>query len=170
MQATLTYRLFLIAFSVLALPCSALAAPKTIGTFKSWEASAYAEGGDRRCYIVSRPYDIEPKRVRRGDTYIMVSYRPNAVRKNDISLVIGYPYAKDSSARIEIGADTFSLPTGDEFAWTDGARTTVRMIDAMKREREMVVRGMSQRGTETMDKYSLMGFTAAYQAMTNACQ
>jgi hypothetical protein len=31
------------------------------------------------------------------------------------------------------------------------------------------VRGTSTKGTYSLDTYSLLGFTAAYQAMTDAC-
>ena len=33
----------------------------------------------------------------------------------------------------------------------------------------MVVRGVSSRGTQTTDTYSLSGFTAAYRAINTAC-
>ena len=43
------------------------------------------------------------------------------------------------------------------------------IIDAMKAGKEMNVVGYSQRGTETTDSYTLIGFTKAYDALQNEC-
>ena len=39
----------------------------------------------------------------------------------------------------------------------------------MKRGTDMTVRGTSTRNTFSLDTYSLLGFTAAYDAMIEAC-
>jgi len=39
----------------------------------------------------------------------------------------------------------------------------------MIRGAEMVIAGESSRGTQTTDTYSLLGFTAAHEAMNEAC-
>ena len=44
------------------------------------------------------------------------------------------------------------------------------MIAAMKRGSQLKVRGTSTRDTYSLDTYSLLGFTAAYNAMLNACK
>ncbi len=43
-------------------------------------------------------------------------------------------------------------------------------VDAMKRGTEMVVRGISSRGTRTTDTYSLSGVTAAMNEIDKACK
>jgi len=39
----------------------------------------------------------------------------------------------------------------------------------MRRGGTLVVKGTSSRGTDTTDRYSLMGFTAAHNAISQAC-
>jgi hypothetical protein len=39
----------------------------------------------------------------------------------------------------------------------------------MKRGTDMTVRGTSVKNTYSLDTYSLLGFTAAYKAMIDAC-
>ncbi len=43
------------------------------------------------------------------------------------------------------------------------------MVDAMKKGSGMMVHGISARDTETIDTYSLQGFTKAYNAIGEAC-
>ena len=43
------------------------------------------------------------------------------------------------------------------------------LVEAMKRGSSMTVRGTSTRGTYSLDTYSLKGFTAAIEAMRDAC-
>ena len=50
--------------------------PKLLGSFNTWDAFSYREKGSKVCYIVSSPQDREPKNVRRGDIYAMVTHRP----------------------------------------------------------------------------------------------
>ena len=44
------------------------------------------------------------------------------------------------------------------------------MVAAMKRGSRMVVHGVSSRGTNTKDTYSLNGFASAYRAISNKCK
>ena len=43
------------------------------------------------------------------------------------------------------------------------------IINAMKAGKSMKVVGYSQRGTETIDTYSLIGFTKAYDSLKQDC-
>ena len=43
------------------------------------------------------------------------------------------------------------------------------IINAMKAGKGMTVVGYSQRGTETTDTYTLIGFTKAYEALQKDC-
>ena len=54
-------------------------------------------------------------------------------------------------------------------AWLDDDKDTARLLTAMRAGRELVVEGTSNRGTRTVDRYSLYGFTAAHRAIGKAC-
>ena len=43
------------------------------------------------------------------------------------------------------------------------------IVDAMKAGKAMTVVGYSQRGTETTDTYTLIGFTKAYHSLQQDC-
>jgi hypothetical protein len=61
------------------------------------------------------------------------------------------------------------LFTRGEHAWTKSREADEALINAMKRGSNMTVRGTSAKRTYSLDTYSLLGFTAAYQAMVDAC-
>jgi hypothetical protein len=62
------------------------------------------------------------------------------------------------------------LFTRGEHAWTKSEDADQALIGAMKQGSDMTVRGTSTRETYSLDTYSLLGFTAAYDAMVDACR
>ena len=127
------------------------------------------------CWITTAPTEWVAKRggqkvdVNRGDIYLMVSVWPDRGVSNEVSVISGYPYAKDSRVQAKIGDSDFTLYTDGEGAWLGSPEDDGSMVKAMKRGREATVVGKSGRGTETTDTFSLMGFSAALKAAETAC-
>ncbi len=140
-----------------------------LGTNRDWHAFQYMENGNRVCYMASRPTDEEGNYSRRGDVFVLVTHRPAENSRNVVSFIAGYTYQPGSEASVTIGGDTFSLFTEGDTAWARDAATDERLINAMRRGANMVVRGTSSRGTLTTDTYSLFGFTATYEQISEAC-
>ena len=152
-------------------PIAALAqTPKSIGSFKDWDAYSYTEKGNKVCYIASTPLDSEPKNVRRGNIFFLVTHRAKEKVRDEVSLFMGYPLRKKTDVRVEIEGRRFELDTQDENAWTKSTEQDIKLVAAMIKGNEMVVRGTSKRGTRTVDRYSLLGFTAAHRAIDKACK
>ena len=61
------------------------------------------------------------------------------------------------------------MQTEGERAWPRDPRDDNKLVRAMKGGLNMVVTGRSTRGTKTTDTYSLLGFTAAMNAIDKAC-
>ena len=144
-------------------------APKAFGDFKAWQAVSYTSEDKKTCYIVSRPTESAPKNANRGDIYFMVS-RESGAKRDKLSLRVGYPFKEETTASIRIGKQVFELNTGDKYAWPADAMVTRDLVKAMRAGRDMIVNGMSARGTKTTDTFSLQGFTAAHKAMSKACR
>ncbi len=72
-----------------------------------------------------------------------------------------------------MGADKFEFFTqnsgGTGSAWVEDAAVERRVVDAMKGGAQIVVTGVSQRGTTTKDTYSLGGISAALDKVHEAC-
>lgn len=146
------------------------AAPRTLGQFRDWAAYVSDDGGARVCYLYAEPKKSEGDYTRRDDTYIQVANRPAETVRNEVSVTAGYAYRNGSTVEIAIGKHRFELFTDNGNAWAREGDTDQKLVAAMKAGSDMIVKGRSSRGTLTTDTYSLLGFTAAHQAMEAACR
>lgn len=158
----------LVLTSVLSVPAAAQT-PEFLGTHRDWNVYAFSENSQKICYIASEPKKQEGDYTRRGNPAVLVTRRPEP-RVDEVSVQPGYSYKEGSEVQVGIGNRKFALFTRGEHAWTKSEEEDQALIDAMKRGSQMTVRGTSTKGTFSLDTYSLLGFTAAYQAMLSACQ
>jgi hypothetical protein len=143
----------------------------SLGKFESWEAFTYNTPESKVCYVFSAPSKSEATRAaKRSEIYFMVSHWPGKKIKGQPSTMIGYPFKEGSDVTISIGDKDFLLYPVGEQAWTDKAETERAIAIAMKAGKSMTVKGVSVRGTETTDTYSLAGFSAAMSTIDNACK
>jgi len=143
--------------------------PRAIGRYGAWQALTFEEAGNKGCYVLSEPTHMEGKYNTRGKVFILVSHRPASEQLNVVTIIAGYTYKPDSEVVVEIGEDSFKLFTDKGTAWTPTKESDQKMVDAMKNGADMKVHGISSRDTETVDTYSLQGFTKAYNAINEAC-
>jgi Invasion associated locus B (IalB) protein len=141
-----------------------------LGQFKDWGAYVAESGGSKVCYALSQPTSSEPKGVNRDPIYLFVTSRPGQGVKNEVSVVIGYPFQPDSKASAEVGSDKFTLFTKDDGAWVENAAEESRLVAAMRAGASMKIKGTSQRGTDTSDNYSLQGISAALDRIAQECK
>tara|TARA_A100001037_G_scaffold306136_1_gene349464 strand:- start:411 stop:929 length:519 start_codon:yes stop_codon:yes gene_type:complete len=144
--------------------------PKEIGSYRAWRAYVYNEAnGNKVCFMDSEPADTEPKNVRRGQIYTLVTHRPGDKVRDEVSIFVGYPFKEGSTVKVTITDKEFTLFTDADSAWNYDARGDKNMVNAMIKGNVMIVEGRSKRGTNTRDRYSLSGFTAAHKAISKAC-
>jgi len=143
--------------------------PEFLGTHRDWNVYAFTEDSQKICYMASEPTKQEGNYTRRGSPAVLVTRRPNP-RVDEVSVQPGYSYLEGSEVEVEVGNRKFALFTRGEHAWTKSEEEDQALIEAMKRGSDMTVRGTSTRNTFSLDTYSLLGFTAAYQAMVAACR
>ena len=163
-----TFTLFLLGIIVPALPAVAQNA-EVHSRHGQWTVYTFEENGQTVCYMASPPNSDSGNYSKRGEISAQITHWPGAETKNVFSYVAGYPYKKGSTVSVEIGGRTFTLFTQGEMAWSPDAQTDASLIEAIKKGREMVVKGTSARGTLTTDTYSLSGSTAAHNAISKLC-
>lgn len=148
----------------------AMEAPKLLGRYGDWSAYTYKENGKNVCYMASTPKRDEGKYTQRGDIYAVVTHRPGEKSFDVVNFVAGYTYKKGSKVEIKIGKETFNnIFTDADKAWTLTEKDDQALVAAMKRGQRMIVKGVSSRGTQTKDTYSLSGFTRAYKVISAKC-
>ena len=158
--------LLMVAVSATVAAAPAAAEIDTLGVFKAWGAYQTTQDGKRLCYMVGKPRRTEGKYATRGEIYAFVTHRPAAKRFDEVSVDAGYVYKEGSEIKVTIGDKSFTLFPHEGSAWADDDKA---MIAAMQAGTAMVVSGVSKRGTKTKDTYSLLGFTAAHNAIGKAC-
>ena len=144
--------------------------PKPLGEFQDWAAYTYESDSGPVCYVVSQPTDWEPKNVNRGPIFFLITHRPSERVRNEVNTIIGYPFKEDSTATVTVGDDSFELFTSGDGAWADTADRDREIVEAMKAGSTMRLEGVSWRGTETVDRYSLLGVTDAMNKIDAECK
>lgn len=139
-----------------------------LGQHRDWTARSYEEGGAAVCNMFSAPKRDEGDYTTRGEIIAFVTHRPDGQQWNVLAFDMGYPIQEGSEVTVEIGSESFSLFTRGDLAFSY-PRDDAALVRAMRAGAEMIVRGTSARGTATRDTYSLIGFTAAHDAINRAC-
>jgi hypothetical protein len=153
-----------------ALAGSALAAqPVHVSTAQNWSVYRIGDGAARECFAHSKPVKSEGKYTSRGEVMVQVAHRPAQRVRDEVSFTAGYTFKPGSSLGVEIDGKKFELFTHEDRAYARDAATDRALAEAMKRGNAMLARGTSSRGTATLDRYSLAGFTRAHQSLDKTC-
>jgi hypothetical protein len=146
-------------------------APKLLGKHKYWEAYAFSDRKNgKTCFMTTTPLTMEPAKVKHGDVYGMVTHRPKAKIRDEVSLNVGYPFKARSEVVISIGKKPYKMYTSVDSAWSYDEADDRKLVAAMKSGDEMMIKGTSKRGTRVNYRFSLSGFTNAYKAISKACK
>jgi len=153
------------------LPASAVAqdAPTLLQQYSDWEAYRYDGDGGTACYILSKPKTLAPTDRNHGDVFFFVTSRPQEEVFNEVSVLVGYPFAPDSSVNVDVDGQDFTLFTKEDGAWVEDEAAERELVAAMKAGRRMTVSGRSERGTDTTYTFSLSGVTAGTNRIEQEC-
>jgi invasion protein IalB len=146
--------------------------PTLLGQFGDWGAYTASPGGSKICFVLAKPKTskTEPVGRKRDQSYLFVSSRPSENVRNEISVMIGYPFKSSSDATAEIGSAKFAMYTVNDGAWIKNVAEEVRMVEAMRKGGELTVRGTSGKGTQSTDQYSLKGLAQAMDRIGEECR
>ena len=118
------------------------------------------------CFIQSAPIITDiPKGKSRGQNYVLV-YRMNKNPEPIIQITAGFNYKSPDSIEVKIDNGIYNFFTDADTAW---ANEDKKVIFAMKKGLELIIIGISSKGTKVIDTYTLKGFTAAYNQLMNDC-
>jgi hypothetical protein len=85
--------------------------PTLLGQYADWGAYTASRKDGKVCFALSKPISskTEPAGRKREPTYIFVATRPAESVKNELSVIIGYPFKSTSDATAEIGTAKFEM-------------------------------------------------------------
>ena len=142
---------------------------KKIGKFKDWQTMVLVEPSGKVCFAQSSPVLQAPKKNNR-DARLFVTFRPGEKIKNEISTTAGYEFNKNNSVLATSGNNKFKFDIKQQgFAWMTSNKKENIMIKIMKKGSRIMITGYNEKGSQTIDHYSLLGFTKAYNAAKKAC-
>ena len=142
---------------------------KKIGKYKDWEAMVVSEASGKVCFAQSSPILQAPKTNKR-DAKLFVAFRPNESINNEVSVTPGYEFNKNNSVTAASGKNKFKFDIKEQgFAWIADNKIELKMIKQMRKGSRIMITGYNQKGSQTIDHHSLLGFTKAYNASRKAC-
>ena len=142
---------------------------KKVGKFKDWEVMIMSEASGKVCFAQSSPVLQTPKKNNR-DARLFITFRPSEKISNEISTTSGYEYNKKNSVLATSGNNKFKFDIKQQgFAWMTSNKKEKIMVKVMKKGSRIMLTGYNEKGSQTIDHYSLLGFTKAYNTAKKAC-
>ena len=142
---------------------------KSLGKFKDWESFTLSQEGTKVCFAQSIPIVRAPKKLKREPSRLFVSFRPAENIKNEISVTNGYEFKQKAPVSAKSGKKSYDLFSKGRFAWVVEDGDEARLIVTMKKASRLMIIGNTDKGDQTTDHYSMMGFTKAYNTAKKSC-
>ena len=142
---------------------------KSLGKFKDWESFVLLNEGNKICFAQSAPLIRAPKKLKRDPSRLFVTFRPSEKIKNEVSVTNGYEFKIKSPVTAKSGKKKFDLFSKGRFAWVAEDKDESKLISTMKKASRLMIVGNTDKGEQTTDHYSMMGFTKAYNTAKKSC-
>ena len=148
------------------------AEPTLIGQYGTWGAYTATPNGRKVCFALAKPSSSKtnPPNRPRDPAYAFVSTRPAERVFNEVSIMIGYALKPGSESSLEVGGASYAMYTQGDGLWIKNAAEEEQMVSAMRKSAEVVVKGVSAKGTETTDVFSLKGLSQALDRLAQDCK
>lgn len=140
-------------------------APTLLGQFGDWGAYTANSGGRTLCYAIAKPSSQATR-----PAYVFIATRPTENVRNEVSIIVGYPFKPGFEATVDIGSAKYAMFTQNDGAWVKNPAEEARMVDAMRKGSDLVVSGESGKGTKSTDRYTLRGLGQALDRVAQECK
>jgi hypothetical protein len=151
---------------------AAASAPNLVAQFGEWGAYTATAGGKKVCFALAKPSKAAttPPNRPRDPPYMFISSRPAEKVKDEVSVIIGYGLKPNTDASIDVGGSNYPMFTQNDGAWIKNPADEARLVDALRKGTDAVVKGTSARGTSSTDTYPLRGLAQALDRVGQECQ
>jgi hypothetical protein len=148
----------------------AQATPSLVGQYGDW--GVYVSQGQKSkvCFALSQPKERLPATLNRDPGYLFISTRPGDNVRNEFSVLLGFPLKEDADPSLAVGSDTFALYARQTGAWIRNVAEESRLIDTMRKGKDLTMKSTSVRGNVTTDRYSLSGLAQALDRVAQECK
>jgi len=161
-------KIFLSLIIVLFTSKNLMANPVSSGTFKDWQVFTATTEQGKICFAQSKPKTRSPKNFKRDPSKLFVTFRPQENIKDEVSVTSGYVY-KASSVNAKSGRNNYAFFSKNKFAWIAEEEREKKFIKLMKKASNMMIIANEPKGSQTVDHYSMIGFSKAYEVAKKNC-
>ena len=99
----------------------------------------------------------------------MVKYFQDKIA-DEISTTSGYEFNSQNSILAKSGKKKYKFDiVQNSFAWISSNNVEKKMIKTMKKGSRIMITAYNKSGSQTIDHYSLLGFTKAYNTAKKSC-
>jgi hypothetical protein len=146
--------------------------PTLLGKYGEWGAYSATPEGKKICFALAKPGSSQtnPPNRPRDPANLFVSTRPAEKVKDEVSVIIGYSFKPNSEATLGIGSTTFAMYTQNDGAWIKNAADEAKMVEALRKGSDVVIKGTSGKGTQTTDTFTLKGLAQAIDRIDQECK
>lgn len=146
--------------------------PTLIGQFGTWGAYTASPNGRKVCFALAKPSSQKsnPPNRPRDPSYAFISIRPAEKVANEVSVMIGYQIKPGSDSILEVGGARYAMYAQGDGLWIKNAAEEERLVEALRKGADAVVKATSAKGTETTDVFSLKGLAQALDRAAQDCR
>jgi invasion protein IalB len=146
--------------------------PTLIGQFGTWGAYTAMPNGKKVCFALAKPASSKtnPPNRPRDPAYAFISTRPAERVMNEVSIMVGYALKPGSESTLEVGGAAYVMYTQGDGLWIKNPAEEERMVEALRKAADVTVKGVSAKGTETTDVFSLKGLSQALDRVAQDCR
>ena len=142
--------------------------PVSVGTFKDWQVFTATTEQGKICFAQSKPKTRSPKRFKREPSKLFVTFRPQENIEDEVSVTSGYVY-KTSTVNAKSGKNNYAFFSKKNFAWIADEKREKKFIKLMKKASNIMLISNEPKGSQTVDHYSMIGFSKAYEVAKKNC-
>ena len=155
-----------------AVPAPGGGTPNLLAQYGEWGAYTATAGGRKVCFALAKPSKsaTTPPNRPRDPPYMFVSSRPSEKVKDEVSVLLGYGFKPNSEASIDVSGSSYPMYTLNDGAWIKNPADESRLVDALRKGSDAIVKGTSAKGTASTDTYPLRGLAQALDRLGQECQ
>lgn len=143
--------------------------PALLGQYDNWGAYWAAPDGRRVCFAAARPNSSHTSRGR-NPAYLFITSRPHDKVKDEISAVVSFTLKSNAEATAVVGGKNFAMSSKADGVWIKNQSDEPKLVDAMRKGGELVLKATTDRGLQSTDTFSMKGLAQALDRIARECK
>jgi invasion protein IalB len=142
--------------------------PTLIAQFGDW--GVYVNKTAKICFALTQPVDRQPANVQRNPAYFFVTTRPSDKLVNEISIMTGITLNEGADVALVASGTNFPMYVKGHGLWIKDTNDEQKLLEALKKDKEITLKLTPAKGNVTTDRYSLTGLPQALERVAKECQ